>query len=143
MTKTCYTKDLGELILILMTGELGAGQIAAMIAKHRASLWVSHAKVYLETHAYDREDKASLRSHGFKQTTKTDTCKPFPIMTSHCNGFGGTKGPSTNQIQRFFLAASSHPADFGDRFMKSLGGQVIANTLSAISVGHFYQFKKF
>ena len=138
MTKTCYSKDLSELILILMTGELGAGQIATIIAKKRASFWVSHAKVYLEAHVHNKDDRSSLRSFGF---TRTDVCKPFPVMISHCNGFGGTKGPSQNQIQRYFLAASSHPANFGDRFMKSLGGQVITQINSAITMGHFHRFR--
>lgn len=121
MLKTCYSSELGELILTLMTSELGAGQISNFIAKKRAAFWVSQAKVYLQAHTEYRKDTSSLNAYGF---TQGNTCLPFPSMTSHCGGFGGSRGPSRNQIQRFFLAASSHPAEFGDRFMKSLGGQV-------------------
>ena len=80
MTNAYYSKDLSELIFILMTGELGAGQIATIIAKKRASSWVSHAKVYLEAHVHNKDDRSSLRSFGF---TGTGVCESFPVTTSH------------------------------------------------------------
>ena len=48
----------------------------------------------------------------------------FPSLVSHCNGYGGSRGPSSRSIQRFFVAGSAHIGAFADRFMMSLGGQV-------------------
>ena len=48
LMKICYTIELAELIMTLMTSELGAGQIATVIAKRTTAYWVSSARVYLE-----------------------------------------------------------------------------------------------
>ena len=99
MLKTSYSSELAELILTLMTSELGAGQIANFITKKRAAFWVSQARVYLEAHVANTEDISSLSAFGF---TRSISSSPFPTLTSHCGGFGGSRGPSQRQIQRFF-----------------------------------------
>jgi hypothetical protein len=132
--KTCYSSELAKLILSLMTSELGAGQIATYVAKKRGAFWVSQARVYLESHVSNKEDFSSLKAFGFVQSCSSG---PFPSLTPHCGGFGGSRGPSQRQIQRFFLAASSHPANFGDRFMKSIGGEVSKNHLHSIVIISF------
>ena len=100
MSRTCYSSELAELILTLRTGELGAGQISNYIEKKRATFWATQARVYLEAHVANKDDSTSLNAFGFTQDV---VCQPFPAMRSHCGGFGGTKGPSGRQIQRFFL----------------------------------------
>jgi hypothetical protein len=140
MTKKRYSRELAELVLTLMTSELGAGQIATYVAKKRAAFWVSQARVYLESHVSNKEDFSSLKAFGFVQSSSSS---PFPSLTSHCGGFGGSRGPSQRQIQRFFLAASSHPANFGDRFMKSIGGEVNKNHLLSIVMISFDRPHKF
>lgn len=100
MSRSCYSRELAEIILALKTAGLGAGQISNYIAKKRATLWVTQARVYLEAHVANKEDSISLNAFGFTQDV---VCQPFPAMTSHCGGFGGTKGPSGRQIHRFIL----------------------------------------
>ena len=124
--KTCYTTELAELIMTLMTSELGAGQISNIIKKRRTAYWVGSARVYLEAnkHTSDFEcERGSLGSFGFLQPAAT-IIQPFPQPCSHCGGFGGTHGPSPRNIQRFFVAYNAHLTLFADRFMMSLGGQV-------------------
>ena len=123
--RTTYTVELAELIMTLMTSELGAGQISTVIMKRRTAYWAASARVYLEAHTYNStldSEKGSLPSFGFMKAARV--VLPFPTMNSHCNGFGGSNGPSSRNIQRFFIAAHTHLDPFADRFMMSLGGQV-------------------
>ena len=111
--------------MTLMTFELGAGQISNVIMKRRTAYWVASARVYLEAtkHAIDLEtERGSLGSFGFLKPGSI--IQPFPQFTTHCGGFGGTYGPSSRNLQRFFVANSAHLTMFADRFMMSLGGQV-------------------
>ena len=124
--------------MTLMTSELGAGQIANVIMKHRTAYWVASARVYLEAtkHAIDLEsERGSLASFG---SLKAATIiQPFPQLTTHCGGFGGTHGPSSRSLQRFFVAYSAHLNMFADRFMMSLGGQVSKSNLTNIKLCTF------
>ena len=79
MLKTSYSSELAELILTLMTSELGAGQIANFINKKRATFWVSQARVYLEAHVANTEDISSLSAFGF---TRSISSSPFPNLVS-------------------------------------------------------------
>ena len=68
--KTCYSVELAELIMTLMTSELGAGQIATVIMKRRTAYWVASERVYLEAtkHALNLEsERGSLDSFGFSK----------------------------------------------------------------------------
>lgn len=123
--RTAYTLDLAELIMTLMTSEMGAGQIQNLILKRRTSLWAANARVYLEAQEFrnlQETDKCTLHGFGFKKEARN--ILPFPPYKSHCNGYGGRTGPSSRNIQRFFIAAHEHVDLFADRFMMSLGGQV-------------------
>jgi hypothetical protein len=80
MAKTCYSSQLAELILTLMTTELGAGQISTFIAKKRAALWVSQARVYLEAHVANSEDVSSLKAFGFIQTRSKSVRPNHPLF---------------------------------------------------------------
>ena len=46
--RSAFTVELAELIMSLMTSELGAGQISNLILKRRTSYWAASARVYLE-----------------------------------------------------------------------------------------------
>ena len=143
--KTTYTVELAELIMTLMTSELGAGQISTVIMKRRTAYWAATARVYLEAHTYNLtldSEKGSLSSYGFTKAARV--VQPFPTMNSHCNGFGGSNGPSSRNIQRFFIVAHTNIDPFADRFMLSLGGQVSSpNNLPDKSVcTHKYTFFK-
>ena len=123
--RTAFTVELAELIMSLMTSELGAGRISNLILKRRTFYWAASAKVYLEARNHRvglESERGSLSSFGFRNTTRT--VLPFPPFNSHCNGYGGRNCPSSRNIQRFFLAANIHLDLFADRFMMSLGGQV-------------------
>jgi hypothetical protein len=123
--RTTYTVELAEMIMTLMTSELGAGQISNVIMKRRTAYWAACARVYLEAQTYSsalNSEKRSLSSFGFAKAARA--VLPFPTMNSHCNGFGGSSGPSSRNIQRFFIAFNAHLGLFADRFMMSLGGQV-------------------
>ena len=126
--RTTFTVELAELILTLMTSELGAGQISSVIAKRRTAFWAASARVYLEAQNHSVtlvSHKGSLSSFGFVRAPTNIV--PFPPLTSHCGGFGGSQGPSSRNIQRFFVAMTTHLDLFADRFMMSLGGQVRLN----------------
>lgn len=130
-SKTTYTVELAELIMTLMTTELGAGQISTFISKRRTAYWAASARVYLEAnlHSLDGDSaRGTLSNFGFSREEKQ--VDAFPLLTSHCNGFGGSRGPSARSIQRFFIAGSAHLGAFADRFMMSLGGQVSVTELS-------------
>ena len=121
-SKTTYTVELAELIMTLMTSELGAGQISTFISKRRTAYWAASARVYLEATMVSMERysfRGNLSSYGFSRVK--EVMEPFPSLLSHCDGFGG----SSRNIQRFFIAGSDHIGEFADRFMMSLGGQVI------------------
>ena len=123
--RTTYTVELAELIMTLMTSELGAGQISTVIMKRRTAYWAASARTYLEAHTHNSildSERGSLSSFGFTKAARV--VQPFPTMNSHCNGFGGSNGPSSRNIQRFFIAAHMLLDPFADRFMMSLGGQV-------------------
>ena len=123
--RSTYTVELAELILTLMTSELGAGQISSVIAKRRTAFWAASARVYLEAQNHSvilESDRGSLSSFGFMRASRN--IAPFPSLTSHCGGFGGSRGPSSRNIQRFFIGMTTHLDLFADRFMMSLGGQV-------------------
>lgn len=123
--RTAFTVELAELIMSLMTSELGAGRISNLILKRRTFYWAASAKVYLEARNHRvglESERGSLSSFGFRKTTRT--VLPFSPFNLHCNGYGGRTGPSSRNIQRFFLAANIHLDLFADRFMMSLGGQV-------------------
>ena len=123
--RTTYTVELAELIMTLMTSELGAGQISTVIAKRRTAYWAASARVYLEAQNHSlilESERGSLSSFGFVRSPRI--ILPFPSLTSHCDGFGGTHGPSARNIQRLFLAIHENLGSFADRFMMSLGGQV-------------------
>jgi hypothetical protein len=102
--RTTYTVELAELIMTLMTTELGAGQISIFISKRRTAYWAASARVYLKANLNSvgsDSDRANLSSFGVSREEKT--IDPFPSMTSHCNGFGGSRGSSARNIQRFFI----------------------------------------
>ena len=129
--KTTYTTELAELIMTLMTSELGAGQISTVIAKRRTAYWAASARVYLEAQNHGvilESERGSLSSFGFVRASRN--ILPFPPLTSHCGGFGGTTGPSSRNIQRFFIGMNVNLGSFADRFMMSLGGQVRPHLIS-------------
>ena len=128
-SKTTYTVELAELLMTLMTTELGAGQISTFISKRRTAYWAASARVYLEAHTYslgNESRRGNLSSFGFSREERQ--VPAFPLLTTHCNGFGGSRGPSARN-QRFFIAGSTHVGAFADRFMMSLGGQVSITNL--------------
>ena len=130
-SRTTYTVKLAELTMTLMTSELGAGQISTFISKRRTAYWAASAKVYLEATMVSMErdsHRGNLSSYGFSRVN--EVVEPFPLLLSHCDGFGGSKGPSSRNIQRFFIAGSAHVGAFADRFMMSLGRQVVIPTLT-------------
>ena len=101
-SRTTYTVELAELIMTLMTSELGAGQISAFISKRRIAYWAASARVYLEATMVSMErdsHRGNLSSYGFSRVN--EVVEPFPLLLSHCDGFGGSKGPSSRNIQRF------------------------------------------
>jgi hypothetical protein len=118
--KTAYTQDLVDSILTMMTGSLGAEQIANIIKAKRSSFWSAHAIVYLEVMA--DMAKNSLQNFGFTAPPPVG----FPTLLSHCDGYGGNTGVSKQAIQRLFIGMSKVTAAIGDRVMMSLGAQVIS-----------------
>ena len=68
--RTTYTVKLAELIMTLMTSELGAGQISTVIMKRRTAHWAASARVYLEAQTCNStldSQIGSLSSFGFKK----------------------------------------------------------------------------
>lgn len=120
--KVAYSQYLANLILTLMTTELGAGQIANIIQSLRSSYWASNAQVYLQ--ALADVGPGTLDSFGFTRPVTAPI--GFPSLHSHCGGYGGSSGPSKQPFQRLFVTLSRKTADIGDRVMMSLGGSVIS-----------------
>ena len=118
--KIAFSQDLANLILTLMTTELGATQIANIIQAQRSAYWATNAQVYLQACADVTSN--SLESHGFTTVAPIG----FPTFHSHCDGFSGSNGPSSQSIQRLFIFLSQKTAAIGDRVMMSLGGSVIS-----------------
>ena len=112
-SKTTYTVELAELIMTLMTSELGAGQISTFISKRRTAYWAASARVYLEATMVSMERdsfRGNLSSYGFSRAK--EIVEQFPSLLSHCDGFGGSKGPSSRNVQRFVIAGSDHIGAF-------------------------------
>jgi hypothetical protein len=65
----------------------------------------------------DAENVASLP--GF---TRDVPKKPFPPMSSHCGGYGGSQGPTSAQIARVMSAAASPVEQLADGVMQAVGG---------------------
>ena len=71
--KTTYTVELAELIMTLMTTELGAGQISTFISKRRTAYWAASARVYLEANVHSlmrQSDVGNLSNFGFSRAEK-------------------------------------------------------------------------
>ena len=48
--------------------------------------------------------------------------KSFPPLLSHCDGYGGSQGPTAAQIGRVMLAAASPVEAMADGVMQAVGG---------------------
>ena len=117
--KLALTQDLADTIMNLMTSELGASQISNFIKKKkRSSKYISHATIYLQVMASSQN---SLNDYGFG----SNSVLPFPPFFSHCDGYGGSNGPSVSAIKTLFLAISRRTVAIADRVMMSLGGELL------------------
>jgi hypothetical protein len=92
--------------------------------------------VYLQAKDYERRSRSSgLHIHGFS-VPQTDI-QPFPGMNVHCGGYGSGNGLSDNNISVVYQAYNFNLKKFGDRCMRSLGGNFISfdHTFFYISFG--------
>ena len=48
--------------------------------------------------------------------------QPFPPLMSHCDGYGGSQGPTSAQMARVMLAAASPVEALADGVMQAVGG---------------------
>ena len=97
----------------LITFGLGAGQISTFISKRRTANWAASARVFLEATMVSMQrdsHRGNLSSYGFSRAK--EIVEQFPSLLSHCDGFGGSKGPSSRNVQRFVIAGSDHIGAF-------------------------------
>lgn len=57
--------------------------------------------------------------------TREVTKKPFPSLTSHCDGYGGSQGPTAAQMTRVMLAAARPVEALADGVMQAVGGTAL------------------
>lgn len=118
----------------MMTGRLGASEINMLIKKLRMAKYTKDAAIFLEIQLYNMEKNlvGSLESHGFIRG-QVAPAQGFPEFSDHCGGsaglptgYGGTTGPSANNIKEIFIASMENVKLFAFKFEGSLGGTVVA-----------------
>jgi hypothetical protein len=119
--QSCWTKELVNFVCTMMSTQVCVAEIRHIIRRLRVAKWVEDCSVYLQA----CDHKVKLIKSSNVDNRVVDVC-PFPRLTHHCGGYGGTLGPGKNQILDVFSALTQAPATFSDRFMKSLGGTVLS-----------------
>ena len=52
-------------------------------------------------------------------------CHDWPQLSSHCNGYGGSLGPTAEQISRVYTMTTASLALIGDGIMQATGGSTL------------------
>ena len=92
--RSTLDRTLYDLYLSTVGTIVGPGQFASIVEKRRSARWAEDCATYLQVTLAEKSAKMrGIGQYGFCEDSPTET-KSFPQRDTHCDGYGGSKGPT-------------------------------------------------
>ena len=119
-------KELYDTTLSLISMGGGPSSVRNFVASARTTQWLRSGNAYLLSYSMHKdkfEREQNQRRSLNISISSYKLCKAWPHLVSHCDGYGGSLGPTKEQYKRQFCNITPQVSLLADAVMQGIGGR--------------------